>query len=132
MENVLEGTVTHVENFRFRASANGQNLELDDGTEHMTPMHAVLLSLASCVAMDVWCILSKKRQHATDLEVTVHGERAKGFPGVFTCIVLHFCVTGRVTADACREAIALSIGKYCSVARMLAPKATIETTFAVT
>jgi len=88
----------------------------------MTPMELVLLSLASCSAMDVVAILRKKRQPVERLEVRVHGQRQSEHPTVFTSINLEYIVHGSdVDVQAVRRAIELSRERYCPVWAMLEP-----------
>jgi putative redox protein len=53
-------------------------------------------------------------------EVRVEGERRDEHPRVFTKIHVTYEVTGQgIDAEAVRQAVTLSEGKYCSVAAML-------------
>jgi putative redox protein len=63
-----------------------------------------------------------------DVTVAVEGERAPGEPSLFTRIHLHFVVRGPADQQAVARAVALSMDKYCSVARVLEPTAAITYT----
>jgi putative redox protein len=89
------------------------------------PMELLLAGLGSCSAIDVVGILAKQRQVVEDISVAVEGERAAGEPAVFDRIHLHFSVRGPVDATALARAVALSMDKYCSVARVLERSAAI-------
>jgi putative redox protein len=93
-----------------------------------TPMELVLIALCGCTASDVVGILRKKREPFTSLEVTAHGERAEGYPAVYTEIKLVYRVGGKVSHKAVEDAVKLSKEKYCSVSAMLekTAKITIE------
>jgi putative redox protein len=94
----------------------------DGGGAGMTPMELVLISLASCSAMDVAAILRKKRQLVEGLEVHVHGQRQAEHPTVFTSINLEYIVHGNeVDPQAVTRAIELSRERYCPVWAMLEP-----------
>ncbi|HEU4588107.1 MAG TPA: OsmC family protein [Gemmatimonadales bacterium] len=89
------------------------------------PMELLLSALGGCSGIDVVGILGKQRQAIDDLVITVDGERAPGEPAVFTAIHVHFAVRGPTDERAVARAIQLSMDKYCSVARVLEPTATI-------
>lgn len=91
-----------------------------------TPMELVLIALCGCTASDVVGILKKKREPFTSLEVSAEGERADGYPAVYTEIRLQYRVTGKVSAKAMEDAVRLSKEKYCSVSAMLQKTAKVE------
>jgi putative redox protein len=90
-----------------------------------TPMELVLIALCGCTASDVVGILRKKREAFTHLEVRAHGERASGYPAVYTEIKLTYRVGGKVSRKAMEDAVRLSKEKYCSVSAMLEKTAKI-------
>jgi putative redox protein len=91
-----------------------------------TPMELVLIALCGCTASDVVGILKKKREPFTSLEVSAEGERAQGYPAVYTEIKVKYRVGGKVSAKAMEDAVRLSKEKYCSVSAMLEKTATIN------
>lgn len=93
-----------------------------------TPMELVLIALCGCTASDVVGILRKKREPFTRLEVSAEGERATGYPAVYTEIRLVYRVGGKVSHKAMEDAVQLSKEKYCSVSAMLAKTAKITFT----
>ena len=93
-----------------------------------TPMELVLIALCGCTASDVVGILRKKREPFTRLEVSAEGERATGYPAVYTEIRLVYRVGGRVSHKAMEDAVRLSKEKYCSVSAMLEKTAKITFT----
>jgi putative redox protein len=99
----------------------------DGGGEGTTPMELVLISLASCSAMDVAAILRKKRQPVEQLEVRVRGQRQSEHPTVFSSINLEYVVHGSdVDPQAVTRAIELSRERYCPVWAMLQPAVQIS------
>ncbi|HXX00313.1 MAG TPA: OsmC family protein [Candidatus Acidoferrales bacterium] len=90
-----------------------------------TPMELVLIALCGCTASDVVGILRKKREPFTHLEVRAEGERAKGYPAVYTEIKLVYRIGGKVSRKAVEDAVRLSEEKYCSVSAMLQKTAKI-------
>jgi putative redox protein len=91
-----------------------------------TPMELVLIALCGCTASDVVGILKKKREPFTSLEVSAEGERAQGYPAVYTEIKLKYRVGGKVSSKAMEDAVRLSKEKYCSVSAMLEKTAKIK------
>jgi putative redox protein len=86
----------------------------------LRPTEALLVSLASCTAMDVISILQKKQQKVTGLCVNVQSVRAEEHPKRFTRIELQFIVRGYdVAPEAVARSIELSQTKYCSVTASL-------------
>lgn len=104
--------------------ASGKSVRYDSGPDATiaNPVEALLGALAACEAMDVICILRKKRIDVTAYDVAMDGERAETPPKRFTAITLTHRITGRgVPRDAVEEAVRLSEEKYCSVHHSLDP-----------
>ena len=91
----------------------------------LRPMETLLSALAGCSSMDVILIMKKQRQNLERLEVEVEGERADAVPAVFTKIHLRFKGYGPIEIEKLKKAVELSIGKYCSVSKMLQATVTI-------
>ena len=96
-------------------------LVMDTATEKTanSPMELVLIALCGCTGSDVVGILRKKREPFTHLEVHAQGERAAGYPAVFTEIKVTYRISGKVSRKAAEDAVRLSKEKYCSVSAML-------------
>lgn len=90
-----------------------------------TPMELVLIALCGCTASDCVGILRKKREPFTSLEVTASGERASGYPAVYTEVSLVYRIVGKVSRKSAEDAVRLSQEKYCSVSAMLEKTAKI-------
>lgn len=102
--------------------AGGPTMLLDgDKQAAPSPVDALVVSLASCSAIDVVDYLEKRRTPPTAFTVSVRFSRAADYPRRLTDVHL----TYRVTTDSPREhverAVQLSFDKYCSVAASLAP-----------
>ena len=90
------------------------------------PMELVLMSLGGCSSIDIISILKKARQPLDDLEVSIEAERQQGVePALFTKIHAHYIITGDVAPERVKQAVDLSLSKYCSVARILEQTATL-------
>jgi putative redox protein len=96
------------------------------------PMEVVLAGLGGCSGIDVANILRKQRETVTDLVITVEGEREPNVePSLFRAIHVHFQLRGPADDAKVARAVALSMDKYCSVARILERSATITYSYAV-
>ena len=117
----------------FRASnEDGQTIDIDGSPEiggveaGPRPMQLLLMSLASCSSIDVCTILKKKRQQVESYRVVAEAERdTDNVPAVFKTIHLTFLLRGQLDEQKVKQAIRLSVEKYCSVAKMLEQTATI-------
>lgn len=111
------------EGLQFRGGvAGGPALLLDsDGAAGPSPVHALVLALASCMAIDVLDIAQKSRVPITGLSVAVEGDRRADPPRRITAVRQVFRTTGVAEADRAKvsRAIDLSREKYCSVLHSL-------------
>ncbi len=96
------------------------------------PSELLLIAVASCSAVDVVEILTKKRMPLTFLEISASGEQDQDPPWTFRKIHLRFRISGHnLTEKAVEQAIHLSEQKYCSVAATLRATAQITTEFQI-
>lgn len=96
------------------------------------PSDLLLIAVASCTAVDVVEILSKKRMPLNHLEISCTAEQDSDPPWTFRRIHLRFVVGGRnLTEKAVAQAIQLSEEKYCSVAATVRATAHITTEFKI-
>jgi putative redox protein len=128
---MIEASVSWTNNERYVGSATSRHsIVLDMAAEKAanSPMELVLIALCGCTASDVVGILRKKREPFRGLEVQARGERADGYPTVYTSIHLTYKVFGEVSKKAMEDAVRLSKEKYCSVSAMLEKTAKITYT----
>jgi putative redox protein len=128
---MIEASLNWTDEDRFVGLASSRHsMVMDAGKEKTanSPMELVLLALCGCTASDVVGILRKKREPFTGLEVRAKGERADGYPAVYTSIHLTYLVRGQVSRKAMEDAVRLSKEKYCSVSAMLEKTAKITYT----
>jgi putative redox protein len=101
-----------------------------DGDSHAgpSPMDALLLALAGCMAADVLMILQKGRVPVDALEVAVEGERREQNPRRFMALRLEYRVAGPGEEHEAKleRAVALSRDTYCSVLHSLRPDLEVE------
>ena len=128
---MIEASLNWTDSDRFVGSACSRHaVVIDTGAEKTanSPMELLLIALCGCTAADVVGILRKKREPFTGLEVRAEGERASGYPAVYTAIHLTYFVRGQVSKKAMEDAVRLSKEKYCSVSAMLEKTAKITYT----
>jgi len=95
------------------------------------PMETLLAGLAGCSGIDVLSILAKSRQKVAAFTIQVDADRAETDPKVFTKIRIHFSLAGEVDEKRLKQAVDLSMEKYCSVAAMLGKTAEISATWEI-
>jgi putative redox protein len=122
--------------FHFEAqNENGNAVHIDASPEiggtnqGMRPMQMLLAAMGGCSSIDVVNILKKQKQDLQDIKVTVTGEREEGaVPSLFVKVHAHFKLFGNLDKDKAEKAVALSVDKYCSVAKTLEKTATVTYT----
>ncbi len=98
----------------------------------MKPSELLLIAVASCSAVDIVDILTKKRMPLTFLEIHASGEQDQDPPWTYRKIHIHYRLAGKnLTEKAAAHAIELSEEKYCSVAATVRATAPITTDFEV-
>jgi putative redox protein len=118
---------------RFEARAGDLMVALDsERRSGLSPVQALAVALAGCMAMDVVDILQKGRLPMDGVQARFTGERVAEPPRRFTRIALHFVVSGHVPADRIERAIALSRERYCSVWHSLRQDIDFRTSFEIT
>ena len=108
----------------FSGGPEGLHARLDgSGETGPSPMDALLLALAGCMAIDVRMIVEKSRVVLTSLQVEAVGERAEDHPRRFEAVHLLYRVGGPSAEDLPKvdRAVQLSRDKYCSVLHSLRP-----------
>jgi putative redox protein len=111
------------EQLKFRGGrVDGPEIVVDgNGVDGPSPMTALLLALAGCMAADVADIGVKMRLPFTAIDVVVEADRRPEPPRRFTAIRLKYVVAGVPAADEAKvwRAIDLSRDTYCSVLHSL-------------
>ncbi|MFZ0333529.1 MAG: OsmC family protein [Candidatus Acidiferrales bacterium] len=123
-------TVKWVDGERFLATLpSGHAIAVDSNREHNSapgPMEFMLAALGSCTATDIVLILAKKRQKLVSLEIVIQGERAKEPPTVWAKLEVLYRMKGKIDDKAARDAVQLSLDKYCGAAATLRKTAEIS------
>lgn len=95
-----------------------------------SPMELVLSGVAGCSSVDVLHILRKQRLEPTFYKVLAEAKRRESpLPKVFTHIHLTFIFSNDIPEAKAKNAIELSLNKYCSVSLML--KATVDIDYSI-
>ena len=125
-------TLTWQGELRFLAATPAHSILLDgDSKAGPSPVEALAMALAGCMAIDVADIVVKGRHDLKSLETRLVGQRRDDPPRHFVSFTLHFALTGAVPAHAVERAIQLSRDKYCSVWLSLRPDIDLFTSFEV-
>lgn len=104
---------------------------IDEGVG-MKPSDLLLVAIASCSAIDVVEILSKKRMPLTSMDICTSGEQDADPPWTYRKIHMHFKLGGKnLTEKAVAQAIQLSEEKYCAVAATVRGTVEITTDFEI-
>jgi putative redox protein len=105
-------------------------LSTSDEGVGIKPSELLLIAVASCSAVDVVEILTKKRMPLTFMEISVSGEQDQDPPWTFRKIHVHYRISGvNLTEKALKQAITLSEESYCSVAATVRATAEISTDY---
>jgi putative redox protein len=121
--------IEHRGGMQFVATpSSGHVIAFDDRESNQggSPVETVLVALATCSAMDVISIATKKRQTLDSYEIEVSGSQRDEFPQVFSEIDVTHIVRGTDLSEAAiRRAIELSATKYCPVNAMVSAGSTV-------
>jgi putative redox protein len=116
---------------RFSAGKSGRpSIVIDgDGQAGPSPFDTMLVSLGTCVSVDVADILAKRRTPVSSLVIDVVARRVDTIPRRLEHVMLNFSIAGggieRVHAE---RAVELAVTKYCSVRDSLRPDVPVEWT----
>jgi putative redox protein len=125
-------SLTWTRDLQFDATSGQSTLTIDSrGIAGPSPVEALALALAGCMAIDVVDIVTKGRHAIAGLSATLTAERAAEPPRRFVNVALHFTVSGDVPAAALDRALQLSRDKYCSVWQTLRQDIPFTTTYEV-
>ena len=117
---------------RFDASCGANQLVLDSrGEAGPSPVQALAMALAGCMAMDVVHILQKGRLPIQGLRAHLVAGRSGADPKRIVSAQLRLTVVGDVPGEKVERAIALSRETYCSVWHSLNPDIAFTTSFEV-
>ncbi len=117
-------------------NVNGKSIIMDGSpniggkSNGVGPMESLLMAVAGCSSIDIVLILKKMKQDLKDIKVSVEGDKIKvEQASEYSHIRVHYDVWGDVKESKLKKAIDLSLGKYCSVSKMLEKTAEISSTY---
>lgn len=136
---MLKAKVKWVEGLQFVGQSGTNHAIVMDGSPDyggqnsaMRPMELLLVALGGCSGMDIASILNKKKQDFRGIEINLRGKQAEDYPKRFTEIEVEFIIKGKkLSEEAVKRAIELSMDKYCSVKATLEPSAKIITSYKI-
>jgi putative redox protein len=97
-----------------------------------SPMELLLMGIGGCSSIDLEVILTKMHQNIENISATIEAEKEKVEQyNIFKTINIHYIITGDVDAEKVEKAINMSLGTYCSVAKILEKTAKISATFSI-
>lgn len=108
---------------RYRGGPEGgATLVLDGGRQaSASPVEAVVIAIASCSAIDVVDILTKRRTPPSALRARIEYTRAAEPPRRLLEVDVRFTIATEAERPHVERALDLSFEKYCSVSASLAP-----------
>jgi putative redox protein len=125
-------SLTWTRDLQFEAECGRTTIGIDGrGTAGPSPVEALAVALAGCMAIDVVDIVTKGRHPLQTLTAALTAERAPDPPRRFVSVTLHFTIGGAVPAPAIERAIQLSRDKYCSVWQTLRQDIPFATSYEV-
>lgn len=113
---------------RVRARAGAAELTMDSPpVAGPSPVQALAMALAGCMAMDVLVVMKRGRFELRGLRARLVAERAPDEPRRIVRADLRFTLEGEVPADRVERALQLSRDKYCSVWHSMRPDVVLTT-----
>ncbi len=117
---------------RFLARSGGVQMVIDSPpVAGPSPVQALAIGLAGCMAIDVAVVMRRSRLEVKRLQARLVAERAATDPKRLEAVDLHFTLTGAIPPDRVQRALELSREKYCSVWHSLRPDIRFTTSFEV-
>lgn len=106
---------------QFKSYHGDNEIKIDGKKENGFGSKALLLSAAAaCSGIDIVEILTKMRISFSDFEIETEAEQTETHPRVFKDIYITYKLrTDKVNEKKVRQAIELSLQKYCGVSAML-------------
>ena len=94
----------------------------------MAPKAMMLSSLAGCSGLDVISILNKMKVDIDDFKIEVTGELTDEHPKYYHSVIVDYHFYGSdLNKKKCKNAVDLSVDKYCGVMEMFRRFAEVKT-----
>ncbi|MFL5728035.1 MAG: OsmC family protein [Cytophagaceae bacterium] len=125
--------------FHFEANNESGNIVQMDASPAIgglnkgpRPMEMLIMALGGCSGIDIIQILEKQKIKVEDFRITIDAEReANAIPSLFKTIQINFFFKGDIDKGKAERAVALSLDKYCSVAKTLESTAKITSSVTI-
>jgi putative redox protein len=123
--------------FEFQASNGRHQVVMDSkaplGKDHgQTPKELLLAAILGCSGMDVAGLLKKYHLAPSKFTMSASAEQTDGHPKTFTSVQISYFLEGEgLDSEKIKEAVHLSMTKYCGVSAMVAVSVPINYTIAV-
>ena len=92
-----------------------------------SPMELLLMGVAGCSSIDIIAILEKQTKVIDALRVTVDAERDRSkTPAMFSSMKVQYFIDGTLEPTKAKQAVKLSLERYCTVAAILEATVTSE------
>ncbi|HXA00529.1 MAG TPA: OsmC family protein [Cytophagaceae bacterium] len=96
------------------------------------PMEMLIMALGGCSGIDVIQILEKQKIKVEDFRIKIDAQREPdATPSLFKTIHINFFFKGDLDKGKAERAVALSLDKYCSVAKTLESSAKITSSITI-
>jgi putative redox protein len=132
---VSKATLTWEKELIFRGrTPEGYEIEFDAHVQWgCKPTDALLLSLASCMGIDVVMFLQKMRIDLENFKVDITGERNPTPPQYFKTVDIVLHLTGKnLNPKKVARSVSLSHEKYCSVYNSLRKDMAVNVSYSIT
>lgn len=109
----------------------GNSVRMDNpGSEAQkgaSPMELLLMGVAGCSSIDILAILEKQEKVVDGLRVVVDAERDRSqVPSYFSSMAIQYFIEAAVSPVKVKQAVKLSMDRYCTVAAILEKTVQIE------
>jgi len=128
----MKATLKHRDGMAFDWAIRGHHGTLDTALlggkdRGPSPKELLLPILLGCTGMDVVALLKKFQVPFTGFSLSASAEPREPHPRVFGEIAIEYALTGDgIPLDKVREAVDLSMTKYCAVSAMVSKAVSIR------
>ena len=125
-------TIWHKDH-EFTSSLDHNTIKIDGARKNgFGPKALLLAGLAGCSGLDIVDILKKMRVEFSDFSIEVKAAQTEDYPKVYKDIFVTYKIkTNPENEKKVRNAIELSLEKYCGVAAMLRKNSPIHYTLEI-
>lgn len=122
----MQVSLQHLEAMSFKVTARNKHQFIIDANTlgakdaGPSPKELLLAAIAGCSAMDVVALLKKFKVSYSSFFASAEGELSKEHPKIFQEVLVKFIFEGEnIDPLKVKEAVQLSLSKYCGVSAMV-------------